>query len=139
MKKILFVLLMLPCFAWAQQPVSIISGGAPIGPGNPLPTGASSSAAAVTGFGTLSATNASTLLSTLTTGPNSAVWPTVPGMVYVINASNSAGIVYACPLGGTCVAATGIPIAPGGWYGFYKPATAMTVIAATTASVSAQW
>lgn len=93
----------------------------------------------VSGFGTLSATNASALLSTLTAGPNSAVWPTLPSVVVVINSSASAGVAYVCPLGGACTVATGIPLAAGARYRFYGPSTAMSVIAASTASVAAQW
>jgi hypothetical protein len=92
----------------------------------------------VKGFGSLSATNSSVALSTLTTGPNSAGWPTSPGMVFVSNSSASAGLIYVCPLAGSCNT-TGIQIAPGGAYGFYQPSTSMTVIAASTATVGAQW
>jgi hypothetical protein len=35
--------------------------------------------------------------------------------------------------------AAGIPVAPGASYGFSKPSTNMTVIAATTATVVMQW
>lgn len=91
----------------------------------------------VTGFGTLAATNSSTLLSTLTTGPNSAAWPASPGQIYVINQSTSP--IYICPLGGTCAAATGMEIMGGQAYGFYKPSMSMTVIAPSTATVQAQW
>lgn len=93
----------------------------------------------VTGFGTLSATATSAALSTLTTGPNSAAWPALPSAVTVINSSASAGVAYVCPLGGTCTAATGIPLAAGAQIRFYQPSTAMTVVAASTASVTAQW
>lgn len=93
----------------------------------------------VSGFGTLSATAASTLLSTLTAGPNSSVWPLLPKQIFVMNAPGSAGVVYVCPKGGTCSASVGIPIAAGYSYGFYQPATAMTVFAASTATVVAQW
>lgn len=133
---------------WAAGNCNAVTFSTPAGPrvlmvdvhGNLCVTGAITTIpAAVTGFGTVAATNASALLSTLTAGPNSAVWPTTPGMVYVINSSASAGVVDICPLGGTCTAAVGVPIAPGGWYGFYKPATTMTIIASSTASVSAQW
>lgn len=110
-----------------------------VSPTYPCPVQSAATAPAVKGFGTLSASAASARLSTLTADGAGVVWPTTPGMVYVINASGSAGVVYVCPLGGTCSAATGLPIAPGGWYGFYKPASTMTVIAATTATVSAQW
>lgn len=94
---------------------------------------------AVTGFGTLAATAASTLLSTLTIGPNSAVWPTSPGQIWVANSGLSADAVFVCPLGGTCSATVGLRIPVGGGYGFYQPATTMTVFAVSTATVTAQW
>ena len=122
MRKLLLIgaVWALPFAASAQQTVATV----------PIP---------VSGFGTVSATNASALLSTLTTGPNSAVWPTTTGLIYVKNSGLSAGVAYVCPLGGTCTAATGIPLEAGASYGFYKPATTMTVISASTSSVSAQW
>jgi hypothetical protein len=94
---------------------------------------------AVTGFGTLALGNTSTALSTLSLGPNSAAWPAQPGMVYVMNSTTSAGPIYVCPLGGTCTAANGIPIAVGQWYGFYRPASGMTAIAPSTATVEVQY
>lgn len=99
----------------------------------------STTPAPVKGFGTLSATNASTLLSTLTAGPSSGTWPTVPGQVYVMNSVGSGGLIYVCPLGGTCSASVGIPISAGNAYGFYEPSTSMTVFAVSTATVIAQW
>lgn len=95
----------------------------------------------VTGFGTLSVTNASALLSTLTAGVNSPAWPagTAGTMIYVINSPGSAGLLYLCPLGGTCTAAAGIPIAVGAAFGCNRCVPAMTVIAATTATAIAQW
>lgn len=108
-----------------------------VGPSAPCPV--SSSPAPIKGFGTLSATNASALLSTLTVGPNSAAWPTSPNQMYVINSSASGGILYVCPLGGTCSATVGIPIAAGATESFFAPSTSMTVIAASTATVVAQW
>lgn len=110
------------------QPCAVGAGG-----------GVVSTAPAIQGFGTLAATNASALLSTLTPGPNSAAWPAVPGQIYVINSASSAGLIYLCPKGGTCSAAVGIPISAGNAYGVYQGATTMTVIAASTATVVAQW
>jgi hypothetical protein len=75
----------------------------------------------------------------MTADPNSAAWPTVPGMMLVINDATSAGTIYVCPLGGTCTVANGIPLLAGQSYGVYKPATAMTAIAASTATVKMQW
>jgi hypothetical protein len=97
------------------------------------------SPAAITGFGTLAVVNASALASTATAGPNSAVWPTTTGMLYVRNESASAGTLYVCPLGGTCSATVGLELPPGQSWGFYKPATTMTVFATTTATMQAQW
>lgn len=91
------------------------------------------------GFGTLALTNASTLLSTLTVGPNSPAWPASLGQVYVLNDSASAGNVYVCPLGGTCTTANGLELTPGRSWSFYRFSTNATVIAATTATVQVQW
>lgn len=99
----------------------------------------SSTPPAITGFGTLAVTASSALASTATAGPNSAVWPTTTGMLYVRNESASAGTLYVCPLGGTCSATVGLELPPGQSWGFYKPATTMTVFATTTATMQAQW
>ena len=109
-------------------------GGNQFGPAYPFPVAGT----AVVGFGVLSLTNASTALSTLTLGPNSGAWSTA-GVVYVLNRSASAGNAYVCPLAGACTAATGLELVPGQVYGFTRPATGMTVIAASTATVEAQW
>src|SRR4051812_35291166 len=93
----------------------------------------------LTGFGTIAATTASVLVSTMTLGPQSNAWPNAPQTVYVMNAAASAGLLYVCPLGGTCSATTGIPIGPGASYGFAKPASTMTLIAASTATVWVQF
>ncbi len=96
---------------------------------------------AVSGLGTLSVTNASTLASTMTLGPSSSAWPTSSstGMVFVLNDSASAGNLYVCPLGGTCTTANGLELIPGRSWGFYRPATSMTVIATSTATAQFQW
>lgn len=93
----------------------------------------------VTGFGTLAVTNSSALASTMTAGPNSAVWPTVPGMLYVLNDAASNGSLYVCPLGGTCSATVGLELVPGRSWGFNKPATTMTVFTPTTATAQFQY
>lgn len=111
----------------------------PIGNGGGSYTTSTIVSSAVTGFGTLSATNSSAALSTLTTGPNSAVWPTTPGVLNIVNSPSSAGIAYLCPLAGTCSATVGIPVSPGFGYSFYQPVTTMTVFAASTATLVAQW
>jgi hypothetical protein len=87
------------------------------------------------GFGKLAVTNASTLVSTLTTGPNSAAWPTTPGIVDIANDGTSADTVWVCPLGGTCSAANGIPVPIGGSWRFTKPATTMTVFSTGGATI----
>lgn len=92
----------------------------------------------ITGFGTLAVSNSSVLLSTMTAGPNSGVWPTAPQMMYVTNAPGG-GILYVCPLGGTCSSSVGIPIAAGSSYGFFRPAATMTVISASTSTAVPQW
>lgn len=94
----------------------------------------------MSGYGTLSVSTSSILLSTLTVGPNSKVFPpnTMP-MTYISNSTNSAGVLYVCPLGGICTSSVGIPLVAGGAYGFYGASPDMTVIAASTATVIAQW
>jgi hypothetical protein len=144
-----------PSLAQAQQTVTVCTmtvtpnGGVncvPVGSGNPLPTTGSgvggsvqSTAAQVVGFGNLAGASASTLVSTVTTGPSSGAWPNSPGQVYVINPVASAAIAYVCALGGSCSAANGLAVNPGSWYGFYKPSTSMTVYQASGSSVQIQW
>lgn len=90
------------------------------------------------GFGSLSINaTTSTLLSTLTVGPNSVPWPTVTSQVFVIN--QTSGTIYVCPLGGTCSSTTGIWILSGNAYGFNGMATTATVYAANAGTVQAQW
>ena len=98
-----------------------------------VPTGGQS---AVKGFGTLTVSSSSALVSTLTIGPNSAAWPTVPGWVNFVNAG--AAVIYVCPLGGTCATTTGIPIQVGATLPVFGPATTATVIG-TTGTLVAQW
>ena len=89
------------------------------------------------GFGSLSiGGTTSTLLNTLTVGPNSTPWPPVTSQVFILN--NTSGILYVCPLGGTCSTA-GIQIAAGNAYGFNGMATNATAYAASAGSVQAQW
>jgi hypothetical protein len=96
---------------------------------------------AIVGFGKLSLTNASTLLSSATLGPGSAAWPTLPGVVDVTNDPASADTIYACPTGNTpnCTTATGIPIYVGQSFRFTGPSATMTLIAASTATVEVQF
>jgi hypothetical protein len=93
----------------------------------------------IVGFGNLALTNASTLLSTATVGPNSGVWPTTPAIVDVTNDRASAGVAYVCPLGGTCTSANGVPVAVGQSFRFTKPATTMTMISASTSTIEVQF
>jgi hypothetical protein len=93
----------------------------------------------IVGFGTLAATAASTLASTLTLGPNSGSWSATPGLLVVLNDVNSAGNLYVCPIGGTCTAANGLELTPGRSWTFYAPSTSLTVIAASTATAQFQW
>lgn len=104
---------------------------------NPLPT----TGVSISGYGKLSLTNASILLSTAALGPGSAAWPSSPAVVDVTNDSVSADTIYACPTGSTptCTTATGIPIYVGETYRFTRPSATMTLIAASTATVEVQF
>lgn len=95
----------------------------------------------IVGYGTLSVANSSILASTMTAGPSSATWPPTnnAGVVFVLNDSASAGNLYVCPLGGACTTSNGLELIPGRSWGFYKPSTAMTVIATSTATAQFQW
>ena len=108
--------------------------------GFPIEGNAQTPQTAVGGFGTIAATTASALVSSMTLGVNSPAW-NANGLqrVYIMNIAGSAGILYVCPLGGTCSATVGIPIQVGAWYGFYQPSPNMTIIAASTATVWVQW
>ena len=129
---------MIKCRAIAAL-LGIVWGGAAIAQTSTVP-------APLAGFGTLTVVNASALLSTLTVGPTDGTLPRLPvfppsqmQMIYVINSPSSAGILYLCPLGGTCSATVGIPIAVGSSYGCFRCLPSMTVIAATTATAIGQW
>lgn len=98
----------------------------------------------LSGYGVLSVTAASVAASTATLGgPNSSPFPTgaLPGRTLEVkSAIGSAGTLYVCPLGGTCSALVGIPLAPGEsktWA--LSSAAAVTLIAATTASAVVSW
>lgn len=93
--------------------------------------------APVAGFGTMTVTASSTLVSTLTTGPNSAAWPATPGLVRFINGGSS--VIYLCPLGGTCSATVGIAIAASTTLPIFAPSTSATVFDATTGTLGVQW
>lgn len=95
------------------------------------------------GYGTLAVTAASTLLSTLTPGPNAPVYPATGfpnGTVTIKNSPASAGNVWICPFGGTASAAVGIPIAVGGSESYTIPnAAVVTVFATSTATIIVEW
>lgn len=94
------------------------------------------------GFGTLAVTAASTLLSTLTKGPNSPNYPTIfpNGTITIKSSPVSSGNVWICPLGGTCSASVGIPIAVGGVESYtVTDATVPTVFATSTATIIVEW
>lgn len=142
MKRLLLALALLaPAVAHAQSTANQVtpgylsttgcSGGLPA---CFVPTGGASP---VKGFGTLAVTASSALVSTLTTGPNSAVWPTAPGMVQFIN--EGATVVFLCPLGGTCSTTTGIPMVAGSTLPIFNPSTSATAVDATTGTLVAQW
>lgn len=135
---LLFALL-LPVAAHAQTALPVTPGYMSTScPGSIIacfvPTGGPS---AIQGFGTLSVGSASVLVSTLTTGPNSAAWPTKPGMVSFINEGSS--VIYLCPLGGTCSATVGIPMAAGSTLPVFNPSTNATAFDASTGTLVAQW
>jgi hypothetical protein len=113
-------------FSSAHPFPMILSGTGTVGP------------PAIVGYGVLSLTAVSTAMSTLTLSPNSGAWA-VTGMVFIKNRSASASNAYVCPMAGVCMSAVGIELVPGQAYGFTNPASAMTVIAASTATVEAQW
>ena len=136
MRLLILLALLLAGPAFAQT--AVVPGyQTPQNPGLQFsPVGGPSS---VTGWGQLSVTSSSTLMSGLSTGQKSGAWPNYPGMVYISNSPASAGILYVAPLGGTCSSTTDIPIAVGGSYGFLHPSSSLTVCAASTATAVAQW
>lgn len=89
----LFAFLLLPAVALAQNGI----------PHNP---------SIQNGFGTLSVSNSSIAISTVTAGPNSNAWsmPLFGNLVVNNQGSNAAWI---CPLGGVCTAANGLQISAG--------------------------
>ena len=96
------------------------------------------------GYGTLSVSTSSIAVSTLTAGPNSPSYPTgllLPSrFLSVRNSIGSAGVLYVCLYGGTCTAAVGTPLAIGEsktWT--LNGTTSPTVIAASTATLVAEW
>ena len=101
--------------------------------------GGGGSSTAITGFGSLAVANASTLASTVTAGPSSAVWPVAPGPLIVMNDFSSVGNLYVCPLGGTCTVANGLELVPGRSWQFQAPASTMTVISASSSTAQFQW
>ena len=103
--------------------------------------------ATLAGFGTLAVSTSSILLSTATVGPNSTTFPggNLPGrQIIVRNSTASAGVLYICPLGGTCSATVGIPLAIGETKTFNVQAVAgilpsISVIAVSTATAVSEW
>ena len=113
-----------PCAAFAQSPPAYVLGSQPI-----------------TGFGTLTISNTSVGLSTVTAGPNSTSWPSTPLVVTITNSTKTTGIgiAYLCPFGGTCSAGVGIPLASGATYSVFRPSTNFTVFAVNAATLTVQW
>lgn len=95
----------------------------------------------LTAYGTLSVTNSSVALSTLTPGPNSPAWTAAYPSNYVAinNSIGSAGALYVCWLGGTCSASVGSPIAVGETrFRNVASGTAVTVFSTLGATVVAE-
>ena len=94
------------------------------------------------GFGTLSVSNSSINVSTVSTGPNSNSWK-MPlfGNLVILNESGSAGAVYVCPLGGVCTSANGLPVPVGTAVTFNLGGSSVspTIIAGSTATVWIGW
>lgn len=100
--------------------------------------------APISGYGTLSVATTSLALSTLTTGPNSTAFPTATlpnAYLEVRNSAASNSSLSVCPMGGTCTAAIGIPLAPGESKTWLIPSVAVspTVISGSTATAVASW
>jgi hypothetical protein len=118
-----------------------------LAPGLACAAGTVITPAPVTGYATLSVLAASLALSGATVGPNSPAFPTgaLPQQFLEIkNSPGSASTLYVCPLGGTCTAAVGIPLAVGeskSWM-INTPngtLTSPTVISASTATAVVTW
>lgn len=103
--------------------------------------------APINGYATLAVLTASLSLSTATLGPNSPAFPVsaLPSKyIEIRNAAASAGTLFVCPLGGTCTAAVGVPLAVGESKTWSVPSangqfTSPTVIAASTATAIVSW
>jgi hypothetical protein len=94
MLRWLFAFLLLPLVASAQ-------------------VGVPSSPSIQNGFGTLTVSNSSIAISTLTAGPNSAAWSMPLFGTLVVN-NQGANPAWICPFGGACTASNGFQIAAGG-------------------------
>jgi len=107
------------------------------------PTGAVSLPPGLSGFGTLSVTNASAAISTMTRTAGSATFvQPLTGTLSILNAKSSAGNVYICFFGGVCTNAIGFPVVPGQQvYGINLGGSTVspTVIADTTATIWITW
>ncbi len=99
------------------------------------------SAVPVNGFGSLTLlATTSTLLSTITPNSSGTAWPAKPGPAIVLN--ETSGILYVCPLGGTCSATgttEGLEVAAGNAYQFNTMNTAATVYAASAGAIQVTW
>lgn len=141
MKNLLIILaVLLPIAASAQTAQQVTPGYlSTTCPGANVPCfiPTAGNVAQVSGFGTMSVTASSTLVSTITTGPNSSAWPATPGLVNFVNGGSS--VIYLCPLGGTCSASVGIALAAGASLQIFGPSNAATVFDATTGTLGAQW
>ena len=99
----------------------------------------------VGGFGVLSVSTSSLAISSCTAGPGSDSYPTgkpLPnGSVTLWNSIDSANNVNVAPLGGTAVAATCVPIAPGQAWTFSvgDSTTSPTVISSGSATLFVIW
>ncbi len=92
------------------------------------------------GYGTLSVTNTSVLVSSMTVSANSIAWPgpvgTVSGVTVLLNDPASANNVYVCALGeNPCTTSIGLELIPGRAWQFYRPSPTMTVISNGTATL----
>ena len=75
--------------------------------------GVSSTPSITNGFGTLTVSNSSIAVSTLTAGPSSPAW-TMPLFGNLVVVNQGTAVAYICPFGGSCSSSNGLQIAAGG-------------------------
>ena len=75
--------------------------------------GVPSSPSITNGFGTLTVSNSSIAVSTLTPGPGSPVWA-MPLFGNLVVVNQGAAAAYICPFGGVCTSSNGLQIQAGG-------------------------